>query len=165
MASGLLTELDFSQAVAALPLVSVDLIVVNAAGELLLGLRRNEPARGYWFTPGGRIRKNELYVQCLYRVAREELCLNEHVVQCAKLMGVWDHFYDTSAFSAEVQTHYVNLPHLLKLEHPLVPDALPNDQHSSWRWQAAEKAAVDECVHPYTRVYAQWVVQNGFATQ
>ncbi len=80
-------------------------------------------------------------------------------------MGIWDHFYDNSAFSVEVQTHYVNLPHILQLEHPLALDALPNDQHSSWRWLASEKAAEDECVHPYAREYAQWVVQHGFATQ
>src|SRR5450830_138978 len=42
--------------------------------QLLLGRRINAPARGWWFTPGGRIRKNEALVQ-------------------ARLMGAWDPFY------------------------------------------------------------------------
>lgn len=155
-----LSETEFTQAVAVLPLVSADLIVVNPARELLLGLRRNHPAQGYWFSPGGRVRKNEPFTKCLQRVAQQELGLNTQMVQSAKLMGVWDHLYNNSAFSADVKAHYVNLPHLLKLEHLLALDTLPTDQHASWRWQAAEKAAVDKFVHPYAQVYAQWVVRN-----
>ena len=54
-----LQQEEFARAVAALPLVSVDLLVVNPGGQLLLGQRRNAPARAWWFTPGGRVRKNE----------------------------------------------------------------------------------------------------------
>jgi len=58
-AAGLLPLEQFQQAVAALPLVSVDWVLTNTAGELLVGQRLNAPARGAWFTPGGRIRKGE----------------------------------------------------------------------------------------------------------
>ncbi len=50
---------EFASAVAALPLVSIDWVVTDPDGRLLLGRRINAPARGWWFTPGGRIRKNE----------------------------------------------------------------------------------------------------------
>ena len=58
-AGGLLPLAQFQQAVAALPLVSVDWVLTNPAGELLVSQRLNAPARGAWFTPGGRIRKGE----------------------------------------------------------------------------------------------------------
>jgi len=40
-------------------LVSIDLIIRNARDEVLLGLRSNEPAKGFYFVPGGMIRKGE----------------------------------------------------------------------------------------------------------
>src|SRR3990167_7910645 len=69
---GLLPLAQFQQAVAALPLVSVDWVLTNPAGELLVGQRLNAPARGTWFTPGGRIRKGEPLAAALRRVAAEE---------------------------------------------------------------------------------------------
>lgn len=90
-----------------------------------------------------------------------ELGLQASDVQGARLMGVWDHFYEDSAFSDEVSTHYVNLPHVLRLPHALDINALPLDQHSAWRWQDVQAAAVADDVHPYVRVYAKWVVDEG----
>ncbi len=155
-----LDENEFVSAVKALPLVSADLVVLNAEGQMLLGLRRNAPARGWWFTPGGRVRKNEAFEECLQRVAMSELGLTAQELAVVRLMGVWDHFYEDSAFDAGVSTHYVNLPHVLRLEEVLDLDALPLDQHSGWRWQKPRDAAVADDVHPYVRVYAKWVMDH-----
>jgi len=159
--SGWLPDKEFAKAVNALPLVSVDLVLLNTTGQMLLGLRKNAPARYWWFTPGGRVRKNEACEACLLRVAMSELGLKERDVQGAQLMGVWDHFYEDSACSSEVSTHYVNLPHVLQLKQPLELDALPDDQHSGWRWQDIKDAVIAEDVHPYVRVYAQWLFDHG----
>lgn len=159
--TGFLLSADFESAVDALPLVSVDWVLLDPAGQMLLGQRRNAPARHWWFTPGGRVRKNEALRCCLERVAIAELGLQAIDVHCAKLMGVWDHFYQDSAFSTEVSTHYVNLPHVLRLKHVLKLSALPLDQHSAWRWQDVQAVAEAQDVHPYVRIYAQWVVKEG----
>ncbi len=162
--SGFLLCTDFERAVRAVPLVSVDWVLLNPAGQILLGNRRNAPAQLWWFTPGGRVRKNEPFNLCLKRVAFDELRLKACDLHGAKPMGVWDHFYEDSAFSAEVSTHYVNLPHLLRLPHTLDLNALPSDQHSAWRWQDLKAAAVAHDVHPYVRLYAQWVIDQGIFT-
>jgi ADP-ribose pyrophosphatase YjhB (NUDIX family) len=67
--AGFLPWPEFERAVGALPLVSVDWVLLNPAGQMLLGHRRNAPARHWWFTPGGRVRKNEPLASCLQRVA------------------------------------------------------------------------------------------------
>jgi colanic acid biosynthesis protein WcaH len=41
------------------PLIAIDLIIRSARDEVLLGLRKNEPAKGCYFVPGGMILKNE----------------------------------------------------------------------------------------------------------
>ena len=38
------------------PLVSIDLCLI-CGGQILLGRRNNEPLKGVWFTPGGRVLK------------------------------------------------------------------------------------------------------------
>ena len=57
------------------PLVSIDLCLI-CNGQILLGKRRNEPLKGTWFTPGGRIHKNETWQDALLRVAEVELGLS-----------------------------------------------------------------------------------------
>jgi len=156
----LLPPEQFSQACEALPLVSIDLVLTNDAGQLLLGLRNNAPARGWWFTPGGRVRKNEALPDAKLRVARDELGLPEAALRRATLMGAWDHFYPDSAFTPEVSTHYVNLPLWLKL----TPDEManlqlpqgPGHQHAEWQWMDLAQAECDAGVHPYVQAYARW---------
>ncbi|HSZ32585.1 MAG TPA: NUDIX domain-containing protein [Puia sp.] len=65
-----------------LPIACVDLLIIHE-GKCLLLLRDNEPAKGqYWF-PGGRILKNELIEHAAIRKAKEETgldCLFEKVI-------------------------------------------------------------------------------------
>ena len=63
MTAPLLDEDSFRAAVAAVPLVSIDLVVRRANGDVLLGLRNNRPAQGQWFVPGGRIRKGKHWMR------------------------------------------------------------------------------------------------------
>jgi len=159
--SGWLSQEFFSEAVKALPLVSVDLLVINDSKELLLGLRRNRPAQGWWFTPGARIRKNEPLNTALQRVWKTELNQSVAMPSCS-LLGAWDHFYDDSAFSESVSTHYVNLPHLVFTSDTLNfhKDELPSDQHSQWNWVNIEQVSQADVVHPYIRSYAQAILDS-----
>lgn len=155
----LLPEEQFQHACAALPLVSIDLVLTDPCGQLLLGLRNNAPARGWWFTPGGRIRKNEVFKQAMARIALEELSLPANLLGAAVLMGAWDHFYPDSAFSPLISTHYVNLPYWLQLDWQDIDrmNIQPDNQHSAWQWINAVQAATDVTVHRYVQTYAAWV--------
>jgi len=72
------------------PLVSIDLCVVRE-DKLLMCMRDNEPARGFLFTPGGRIFKGEGWSETLIRVAIMEIGLQVLDFNPI-LMGIWDHF-------------------------------------------------------------------------
>lgn len=162
-----MTTEQFSQACGALPLVSLDFCLLRpgvAGPELLLGLRNNRPAQGWWFTPGGRIRKNEPLTSASTRIVREELGMTTNVLSNARLMGAWDHFYPDSAFEQAVSTHYINLPHWLELSATdaagLILPKGPDKQHAGWRWLPLDWVSRDELVHPYVRIYAQWLLNN-----
>lgn len=160
-AGGLLPLAQFQQAVVALPLVSVDWVLTNPAGELLVGQRLNAPARGTWFTPGGRVRKGEALAVAQQRVALEELGLplahSAAWLARARLMGAWDHFFSDAAFSANVPTQYVNLPHWVTLTEAEVAQLrLPvGEQHGHWQWMPLDQAA--QVVHDYVKPYVAWL--------
>jgi len=143
---------DFLQVVRDAPLVSIDLIVENEAGQYLLGLRVNEPAKGDWFVPGGRIYKNETLDQAFTRIARTELGLDLERSQ-AQLQGVYEHFYETNAGQKDgFGTHYVVLAHKITLKS--MDLELPKkDQHGQWRWFTREEIVIDATVNRYSRHY------------
>ena len=163
---------QFSEACAALPLVSLDFCLLrpSATGsELLLGLRNNRPAQSWWFTPGGRIRKNEPLTHARARIALDELGLPATALPRSHLMGAWDHFYSDSAYDPAMSTHYVNLPYWLALSaEEAAALTLPqgsDQQHARWQWLPLDQIAQHESVHPYVRVYAQWLQNSAQLSQ
>lgn len=148
---GMLAAADFRRAVEMLPLVSIDLLLRDSGGRYLTGLRRNPPAQGAWFVPGGRIRKNETLPQALQRIAREELGL-ALPAQAWRPRGVYEHFYGTN-FAGETgrTTHYIVLAYEAELTLDCV--SLPPGQHRRYRWQPAAAIAADPGAHPYTQAY------------
>jgi colanic acid biosynthesis protein WcaH len=146
----------FKTVVESMPLVSIDLCLVHK-GRLLMCLRQNEPLKGQWFTPGGRLFKNERWQDGLFRIAKNELGL---IVKSDdfELMGVWDHFYCNSAVSEDISTHYVNLPHLCYFDSK--PELYLDSQHKSARWFDVASIIKDTGHQIYMREYAKWVVKK-----
>lgn len=141
---------QFRTVVASTPLVSLDLIVENADGQLLLGVRRNRPAAGYWFVPGGRVFKGETLETAFHRLTWDELgmALERNT---ADVLGVYEHIYDDSVFADGTTTHYVVVAHHLHCALDL--DALPLEQHQVYRWWRKTDMADDPAVHVNTKAY------------
>lgn len=152
----MLNQKNFQKVISSTPLVSIDLCLVYR-GSLLLGKRTNEPLKGIWFTPGGRIMKNEKWEDCIERIAIKELGLNLDY-KVFKLMGVWNHFYETSMVSQNISTHYVNLPHMCSLDR--LPDILMDDQHEEMRWFELTDIALSNNHHDYMKLYADHIIKN-----
>jgi colanic acid biosynthesis protein WcaH len=153
----MLDVLTFKTVVENTPLVSIDLCLV-CDGQLLLGKRTNEPLKGEWFTPGGRIHKNETWQHALLRIVEGELGLCGIVVEDFSLMGVWDHFYNNSIFDQDISTHYVNLPHYVVVEsRPLIA---VDDQHGDVQWFDLAAVNDDKKFNPYMGNYASWLLNK-----
>lgn len=152
----MLDSADFKAVVENTPLVLIDLCIV-CDGHLLLGLRNNEPLKDFWFTPGGRILKNEAWARSLKRIAQSELGLEVEGLEHFRLMGVWDHFYKNSAFDENISTHYVNLPHYICLEGR--PGLKLDEQHSEMAWFDLEDVANNNNFHKYMQNYASYFLQ------
>ncbi|WP_411388128.1 GDP-mannose mannosyl hydrolase [Pseudomonas sp. MPB23] len=144
----------FNTVVTSTPLVAIDLVVRNSRNEVLLGLRLNRPAYGYWFVPGGRIQKNERLDDAFRRIARDELGQPFERAN-ARLLGVFEHFYDDSVFANAgfgPDTHYVVLCYCLELadDETLQP---PTEQHQQFHWWPQDELRISPRVHENTRAY------------
>lgn len=112
------------------PIASVDALIL-CRGKLLLLLRNNEPARGLWWTPGGRVRKGEQLGEAVRRELMEETGLSPYKIEKIGVMShIWPevHFV-TSFFRVDVEDDAVVL----------------NDEHSDFRWVSS----VNDELHPY----------------
>ena len=147
----------FKTVVESTPLVSIDLCLVYE-GRLLMGLRQNQPLKGKWFTPGGRLLKNERWQDGLARIAKGELGLTVQADDF-ELMGVWDHFYENSAIDDGISTHYVNLPHVCYLNS--LPELLLDAQHGLFRWFEIVSIIKGTDHQIYMREYASWIDEFG----
>ncbi|MBL1263148.1 GDP-mannose mannosyl hydrolase [Candidatus Methylomicrobium oryzae] len=146
-----LDERDFLEVIERTPLVSIDLVVQDQAGRVLLGWRTREPAKNTWFVPGGRIRKNETLDAAFSRIAAAELGTSLARSQAA-LLGVYTHLYETNfAGAAGIDTHYVVLAYALSAAE--APQSLPKEQHSAYCWLSAGEAFRHPEVHPYVLPY------------
>jgi colanic acid biosynthesis protein WcaH len=140
------------------PLVSIDLLVRNAQGQILVGKRVNRPAQGFWFVPGGRILKNERLAEAFFRLTEAELGLRLDIKH-ARYLGLYEHFYDDSIFTDaeadvainDVSTHYVVNGFELVLPESHVN--LPCEQHNEYRWLSEEEFKTSEEVHVHSRWY------------
>ena len=61
----------YNRILSVIPVPCVDLVIVHK-GKFLMGKRINEPAKGQWFFPGGRVFKEETLEQAAVRKAKEE---------------------------------------------------------------------------------------------
>jgi len=151
MTAKFLSLADLSTVVRLAPLVAIDLIIRNGDGEVLLGLRNNEPAKGFYFVPGGMILKNERLSEAFARLVKNETNLSA-ALEDARLLGAYQHFYANNRFGeAGYGTHYVVLGYELKLADTagLKSDA----QHSELRWWSESELLLSERVHENTKAY------------
>ena len=147
-----LSDEEFLKVVEATPLVSIDLIVRNLKGCILMGKRKNQPAMGSWFVPGGRIRKGEDLNSALTRISKDEVEV-ELTADDVRLIGVFDHMYEENFARIEgISTQYVVIAYECYMD--LDCNSLPEAQHSTWKYFC--KSQRDK-VHKNSAAYFQVV--------
>ena len=155
MNSQLLDTETFEAVVKNTPLVSIDLIIKQDDGSVLLGKRNNSPAKNYWFVPGGRVLKNESLDDAMQRIFQKELgvALKDRCHFDSQLIGVYQHFYDDCFLgNKSISTHYVVIAFSLSMENQSTP-FLCDEQHSTLEWWSVSDLLASPYVHEYTKNY------------
>lgn len=132
--------------------MSLDLLILNERNEILLGKRRNRPAKGFFFVPGGRIYKNESPYTALARISREEIGLQLDA-RDAILHGIYHHVYhDNFLGDPEIlSTEYIVIACIFHLDPALVP--VHDGQHDDMHFFSIGAVATDPGIHEFTKDY------------
>lgn len=174
---------EFARVVERTTLVSVDVLLFDTEGRVLLGRREREPAKGAWFTPGGRVYKGECLEAAALRVLSTEVLAPTRPgfdnPRRFDMHGVYRHLYDTSflgdgafgtdyvnfAYAVRAAEHYDAAPlrALEALERPPVGEADADGQHGEFRWFRPEDVMRERDVHPYVKCYFQPAAYNRLA--
>lgn len=142
---------DLRQIVRLAPLVAIDLIIRNARAEVLVGLRNNEPAKGWYFVPGGMILKNEPLRDAFARILKRETGLISTIAD-ARFIGVYEHFYANNRFGETgYGTHYVTLGYTLTVNDRAAIAA--DEQHRELRFWDEAALLTSPNVHHYAKAY------------
>lgn len=124
------------------PIVSVDLVVLDDGG-VVLGKRQNRPAKGEWFVPGGRVYKHERLEDAVHRIAREELGVKVEIVE---RLGAYEHLYHDAELDGVSGKHYLANGFVVKTDGGEVNR---DDQHTEMR--VFEETPDD--LHEYVEAY------------
>jgi len=113
-----------------IPIASVEAII-SKDDSLLFLRRKNSPAKGQWWFPGGRIRKGETLEETLYREVKEETGLQ--VIE-SELVNVYSRIFN--------QRHDITIAYICKCK----PDKITlNNEHSEYKYIKK----LPKNIHPY----------------
>lgn len=116
-----------------LPIAAVDLVIFNKKrNKVLLFKRLNEPAKGKYYTLGGRINKNERILEAALRKLREEINLKIDPQKLAYI-GITEEFFVNSIFN-KIKSHFIVVNYALSLEDNFIRKFRLDPQHSSFKW-------------------------------
>jgi colanic acid biosynthesis protein WcaH len=122
-----------------LPIACVDILLLHE-DKFLLVRRNQEPLKGSWWFPGGRIYKSELIFDAAVRKGKEELRLDLQVVRIASI--------EESIFNKEngMDLHTINIVvemQLVNFKQSIVLDST----HSEFAW----RDSIEDWFHPCIR--------------
>lgn len=133
-------EQTYKEILRVMPVCCVDLVITYNDKYLLLK-RAKEPAKGQWWLPGGRIRKNEKIRNAALRKAREETGLDCEFVS---EMGVNEGIFEAGPFGFGV--HTVGIVCLLKAKTDKVK---LDSNHTTFKWDDKIDDNLDKNIMPF----------------
>ena len=109
----------YDRITALMPVATVEAMILKDSSLLFLR-RKNDPAGGEWWFPGGRIMKGETFEETLFREIKEETHLDFEVV---KMVGVYSRVFP--------ERHDITVVFLCKCFSDKV---ILNNEHSEYKF-------------------------------
>lgn len=128
--NGFIPSTLYNQILKLLPIASVEAVIVMDNALLFLR-RKNNPAKGQWWFPGGRIHKGESLKESLYREVKEETSLE---ISSYRLINVYSRVFP--------ERHDITIAYLCECKKGKV---MLNTEHSEYK--LLKETAIG--LHPY----------------
>jgi colanic acid biosynthesis protein WcaH len=120
----------YQRIVKSMPIPCVDLLVSDRVGKVLMLKRKEPPAKGQWWFPGGRVLYGELRLEAAHRKLKEECSLEGRII---REVGTYD-----LIFNCECSNHpshgITTVFHMTVNQNEVRLD----NQSSDYRWQGVD---------------------------
>ena len=127
-----------------IPVVTVDMLIMKD-NEILLLKRNNKPLKNIYYTPGGRVLKNECLNDAIKRKMKDELSLNFNI---SEPLGIMEEFFKTP------DRHNINVLYYCELLEKNDIFIL-NDEHSEIKWFDINNTNIHEYVSKKIKIYLE----------
>lgn len=132
-------------------LISFDFLVIND-GKLLLGKRLNNPAKGFYFVPGGIYRHSDENIpSAIARLSENELGRALKLEEL-RFNGVYDHSYENNSFNDDFGTKYIVIGLEYHGDLGITGDD-PGGQHEGYVWMDLAEVMSSPSVHENVKRY------------
>lgn len=128
-----------------MPIATVDVVIFDEFKNTLLFRRKNNPAKGFYYTIGGRLLKGENPLEAAFRICKSEAGLNV-VKSKLKFKGFINEIFEDSMYPG-VKSHCVNIFYALNLNNK--NRVKMDDQHSDFTW-----VKIDDLENAKVHLYA-----------
>ena len=89
-----------------MPILCVDCVIINENGQYLLVKRQNEPLKGEWWVPGGRVGKGEKLGCAIRRKVKEELGIK---LKNVFALGYYEDEFEKNPLNVESGLHTLGI--------------------------------------------------------
>jgi colanic acid biosynthesis protein WcaH len=128
--NGFIPSVLYNKILRLMPIVSVEAVIVM--GNALLFLKRkNQPAKGQWWFPGGRIHKGESFEETLYREVKEETNLE---ISSCKFINVYSRVFS--------ERHDITIAYICKCKEGTIKLDSEHSEYKLFRTMPTD-------LHPY----------------
>ncbi len=110
-----------------MPIVCIDLVLRDGR-KILLVKRKNNPEKGKWWFPGGRLLKNEKFREAVPRLLKKETGLSSRGME---FLGVHEYVAAKGYFPG-VREHEIVFVYLVDV--PRIEKIALDAQSSDWKW-------------------------------
>lgn len=114
-----------------IPISTVDVLLFSRdLKKVLLFLRNNEPAKGEYYSLGGKLNKCETFSNCAKRKLKEEVGIVEN--KGLVFIDILSETFSNCFFSNDIPTHFVNIYYALICDESI--KITLDSQHAKYRW-------------------------------
>jgi len=124
------------------PTLTVDVLIPNEKGELLVIRRGHAPYQGMWCWPGGMVDPGETVRTTGIREVQEETGLE---VEIDKVLGIY------SEFGRDPRGHFISI---VLLAHPVKGTPQVTEEATDWKWAASDEKL--EMAFDHARIRANY---------
>lgn len=123
-----ISDAQYKKICASVPIFCVDVVAEDAQRRFVVLYRKNEPARGKWWVPGGRVLKGEHVAHAAVRKLKEETGITG---KFQRVIGFYE-FFAKKGFFKGVSAHTPIAVCLVRVPRP--PRVRLDGQSMAFRW-------------------------------